>query len=577
MDNKYLIEKSFRSYLIPSVLSILGGNISILIDNCVAGTFLGEQSLAAMSIVNPVFNMITAVGLLIFGGASTLACVCIGSNDRDKKQLYFTISLYLALVVGIVITIVGLLVLSPLIDLLGATGELASLARDYCRIMFLGSIALIAIYLPLNFFRIEGRARMGMLMFLIMSGLDIILDLLLVVVIPLGMTGLALATVISALVAVTIVFPKLCNQKWGYHLVPLKNCKREIQQIIIKGSPLALGNLYTVIRVRILNSLLLSSGGSLALAAYVCANNINIVGLAFITGISQTVAPIAGVLFGERDGVGIKHVVRKAATTGVVVTLGFWVLLLALSQPIAKLFGMNTIQQLQETQIAIIILSANLFFVMLSSILTSYYMTCEHTGLANLLTIARGLGFAVIFSFVGAQLFGTKGVLGGLVLAEMATLLLALVGALWLQKHNGDYKGILLLSHKRFQVGETMMCTTLNTSKSISETATQTEEFCKNQGLAPKKAMAVSLGVEEIMVLMSKYALTNENEYIDLRLVISSEETVTRIRCGGEWFNPLTFEAEEEFDYMGVKILLNMAQDISYSTNLGFNNIKIVI
>lgn len=576
-DNKYFIEKSFRSYLIPSVLSILGGNISILIDNCIAGVFLGEKALAAMSIVNPVFNIITAAGLLIFGGASTLASISIGSSDTQKKHRYFTVSFYLVLVVGAVITIGGLFALSPIISILGASGELALLARDYCRIMLLGSIALIAIYLPLNFFRIEGMAGMGLLMFSIMSGLDVILDLLLVVVIPLGMTGMALSTVISAMVAVAAVLPKLFAAQTGYRLVRLKNCGNEIRQILAKGSPLALGNLYTVIRVRALNSLLLSSGGSLALASYVCANNVNLVGLALITGISQTVAPIAGVLFGERDGAGIRRVVRKASTTGAVATLGFWILLLVFSEPLARLFGMTTPHQMQEASTAIRILSANLIFVMLSGVLISCYMTCDHTGLANLLAFSRGLVCALTFSFAGSQLFGTKGVLGGLVLAEISTLLLALVTTVQMRRHNTDYAGVLLLSRKRFQEGVSMTRSALNTSESISETAALAAAFCKEQGLAPKRAMAVSLGVEEIMVLMSKYALTERNEHIGLRLVISPEETVTRIRCGGKWFNPLIFQAEDELDYMGVSILLRMAKDVSYSTSLGFNNIKVII
>ena len=530
-----------------------------------------------MSIVNPVFNIITAAGLLIFGGASTLASISIGSSDIKKKHLYFTVSFYLAIVVGAVLTIGGLFALSPIISVLGASGELAVLARDYCRIMLSGSIALMTVYLPLNFFRIEGMAGMGLLMFSIMSGLDVMLDLLLVAVIPLGMTGMALSTVISAIVAVAAVCPKLFAAQTGYRFVRLENNRKEIRQILMKGSPLALGNLYTVIRVRVLNSLLLSSGGSFALASYVCANNVNLVGLALITGISQTVAPIAGVLFGERDGAGIRCIVRKASTTGAAATSGFWILLLVFSEPLARMFGMTTPHQIQAAQTAIMILSANLIFVMFSGVLISCYMTCDHTGLANLLTLSRGLVCALTFSFVGSRLFGTKGVMGGLVLAEIATLLLALMASVQMRRRNTDYAGILLLSRKRFQEGVSMTCSTINTSESISETAALTAAFCKEQGLAPKRSMAVSLGVEEIMVLMSKYALTGKDEKIGLRLVISPEETVTRIRCGGKWFNPLTFQAEDEFDHMGVAMLLRMARDVSYSTNLGFNNIKVII
>lgn len=576
-SNQHFTNKCFWSYLIPSILSILGGNISITIDHCVAGAVLGEQALAAMSIANPMFNVITAFGLLICGGASTLASVSIGSNDTVKKNTYFTLSIYLTLLVGGVVTVVGLLTLNPFITILGASGELFPLARDYCGVMLLGSVTMIAVYIPLNFFRIEGMGRVGMVMFFIMSTLDIVLDLLFVAVFSWGMAGLALATVISALIAVATVSPKLMSPQLGYRLIPLKHPMADVKELLYRGSPLALGNLYTVIRVRILNSVFLTYGGSLALAAYACANNVSIIGMALISGIAQTVAPIVGVLYGERDGAGIRSIAKKAVKVGLLATLCFGGLAALLSRQLAMLFGMNTPQQWEMAQTAIVILSANLVFVMLSSILIYCYMTCSRTGLANLLTFAKGLGFVLLFSTFGARILGTTGALLGTLLAEAITVLLALAYSVYQRKKDADCEGILLLSHRIFGEGTSMACSVLNSPESISEAATRGGDFCEEQGVSPKQGMTVSLGVEEMMVLMSKYALSDPEELIEFRLFISALETVVRIRCGGKWFNPLCFEAEDEFDNMGVKILLSMAKGMSYSTNLGMNNIQIII
>lgn len=576
-DNKYFIKKSFNSYLIPSILSILGGNISIMIDNCIAGIVLGEQALAAMSIVNPIFNMITAFGFLICGGASTLASVSIGSGETEKKNYYFTLSFYLMLFAGFILTMLGLIALEPMVFALGAKGELFTLAKDYCGVLVSASVVLVAIYFPLNFFRIEGKARMGMLLFFIMSILDIILDLLFVVVFGFGMKGLAIATVLSALIAVAAVFPALFSKNLGYRFVKISHPMADIKQIMIKGSPMALGNIYSVVRVRILNAVLLSCGGSLILAAYGCANNVNILGMALVSGVSQTVAPIAGVLYGERDGGGILSVVKNAMKTGCIATAVFWVLVAVFSKPLALLFGMTSPQQLEAAQMAIVVLSANTIFATVSNVLTYYYMTCNQTGLANILTLARGCVFTLLFASIGASLFGAVGVYVGIVLAELASLLLGLLLAAVKKYKNKNYEGILLLNHRLFGAGESLACIAQNFAESISETAMHAEEFCEEHGLTPKEAMTVSLGVEEIMVLMSQYALSQPKECLDFRIFISEFETIVRIRCGGQWFNPLRFEAEDELDNLGVKMLLKMATDLTYSTNLGVNNIKITI
>jgi len=89
--------------------------------------------------------------------------------------------------------------------------------------------------------------------------------------------------------------------------------------------------------------------------------------------------------------------------------------------------------------------------------------------------------------------------------------------------------------------------------------------------------MKVSLGIEEIMVLMKQHAIVKESDCLEFRLFLSKDETVLRLRCAGKWFNPLNYESEDKMDNLGAKMLIKMATDISYSTNLGVNNVKITI
>lgn len=562
--------------MIPSILAILGGNISIMVDNCVAGAVMGENALAAMGLVNPIFNAITAFGLLICGGASALASVNIGLGDDQKKRNYFSLAFYLLLAVAAIVTTLGFVFLEPIVKAVGAEGELLPLAKDYARIIFLSSIALMSVYFPLNFFRIEGKAKISMIMFFIMATLDIILDLVFVLVFDWGMTGLALATGLSSLIAVIVVLPRLFSPALGYRLTKVSSATGEIKKVITTGSPLALGNLYTVIRVRILNALLLSCGGSLALAAYGCANSVNNIGMAIVSGFSQTVGPIVGVLYGERDRDGIQKTVKRALKLGSAVTLILWLLCVVSRQQLAALFGMSSLEQTAAAGLAISILNFNLLFTLIVNVFIYYYMTTDHPGLSNLLTFSKGLICNVLLAFIGAKLFGFTGLLAGLALSEMVCILVAFIAAS-AEKKKKHCDSVLLLPEHLFNNGDFLSRTILPTSESISETAELAGDFCSEHGLPPKQAMTVSLGIEEIMVLMQQHAVTKEDDCLDFRLFISEYETILRLRCAGKWFNPLNYESEDEMDNLGAKMLIKMATDISYSTNLGLNNIKLTI
>ena len=575
-DNDHFIKRSFNSYLIPSILAILGGNISIMVDNCVAGAALGEQELAAMGIVNPVFNLITAFGLLICGGASALTSISIGQGDTEKKNRYFTLTLYMLIFIAAIVTLSGNIFIDPIVKLLGAEGELIPLAKDYSRMLFFSSIALMGVYFPLNFLRVEGKAKISMIMFFIMAGLDIILDFVFVLVFPWGMMGLALATGLSSFIAVLCVMPSLFSPKMGYRIVRVKNILPDVGKIILTGSPLALNNLYCVVRVRIFNALLISCGGSLALAAYSCANSVNNIGMAVVSGVAQTVGPIVGVLYGERDKEGIHCTVSLSVKIGCMVTACMWIVAVVFSRQLAMLFGMTSPEQNQTAALAISILNFNLIFSLIVNVFIYYYMTTGRAGISNLITVLKAIIFNVALSFAGTKLFGFNGFFVGLALSEVFCVLTAYISAS-VKKKRESCENILLLPSKLFDNAEYLSKTISATSEEISETAEAAGDFCAEHGLTPKQSMTVSLGIEEIMVLMAQIALAGTEESIEFRLFITENETILRIRCAGKHFDPLSYEPEDELENLGVKMLLKMASDVSYSTNLGLNNIKLML
>jgi Na+-driven multidrug efflux pump/anti-sigma regulatory factor (Ser/Thr protein kinase) len=588
-DNHYLINNSFQRYLVPSILAILGGNISFMIDHVIAGRVLGSNALAAMSMVNPLFFLLTTIGTLICVGASTLASISIGSDNRLTANKLFTISTVLILVLGGLLSMVGFILLDPIVNIMSNGKEMHDMVYAYCRGLIPGSICIMAVYIPLNFFRIEGRGHLGMIMFLIMAALDIALDLLFTVVMGMGMFGLALATVLSALIAVITMFPFLFIKGGGYRFVSIGKSIRLVNGIVIAGSPPALNNFYAVIRTFFLNMLILSVGGPVAVASFAFINSVNTLAQAVVSGISQTVSPLVGVFYGEHDVLSIKKVFKLAVKFGIASMVVFGILISVFSRQICLLFGLTLAEQQSIAIPALIICSISLVGAMVNNIFIYYYMTIGRTKIANRITLGRGLLFILLAAFILSQAWGIYGIWISFSVSELLTLLLIIMTVKQTLLQEKELRGMLLLNYRDVAEGRFISFSVDTHVEAVMESSDKISEFCENCNLNPKQSMVISLAIEEILLLMLQHVFEGKNnDSIDVRIFVREDLITMRFRCAGRKFNPLEYynaaleksNGSEDFDSgesMGLRLISKMAKKVDYTTSLGLNNIIIRI
>jgi putative MATE family efflux protein len=585
-DNDILINKCFRKYLFPSILALLGGNISIMIDNIIAGSVIGSDALAATSLVYPVFFIWTTLGMLVNAGAASLASVAIGKNDKKTTNRLFTLAILLSLVLGGMVSVLTTVFLAPLTRSLGADGNLYGMVYDYCRILCPGGLGIILLYLPLNFFRIQGRARLGMAIFIIMAALDIALDLLFVLVFNMGMAGLALATVLSALIAVALVAPFLFFKDDAYQVVAVRDALKLVKAILKTGSPLALGNFYSMVRLFLLNMIILAVGGPVAVACFSFANSFNVMAQAFVSGIAQTVSPLVGVFYGELDLTSVKKVVKLALKFGLGAMTAFFLLTLLFAKPICLLFGLNAPEQLQVAIPAVIICAFSLTGAMGNNVFIYYYLTIGRTGLANLITLFRGLVLAVLLAFLFSKIMGLYGVWFSFTVSEVATFLILWATVRRTLAKEPDLQGILLINQNSVANGQSLSFSVANNTEAIMGSSEKIGEFCESAALTPKQALMVSLAIEEILLLLTEHAFQNGNKhFVDVRIYVGNDDIIMRFRCDGQKFNPITYYQTElqnvaELnlgDSMGLQLISKSVKQVEYTTNFGLNNLIIKI
>ena len=184
--NNILTQQVFRKFVVPSILALIASNISSTIDTIIIGNSLGETGLAAMSLVSPIYLIYFSIGSMIAVGSSIVTGIALGKKDNEQAQrLYFT-TFFLALCVGILMTLLGLLSIDGIMGVLGAKGHLLPHVRSYCFYYICGGTFTVLFYVPFNFVRIFGRPKWSMYLLIIVGTCNIVLTLIFVNIFHMG-------------------------------------------------------------------------------------------------------------------------------------------------------------------------------------------------------------------------------------------------------------------------------------------------------------------------------------------------------------------------------------------------------
>ena len=203
-----LTQGNISRQLIALSVPLLAGNILQqlynTIDAVIVGNFVGDTAFAAVGVAGSVMNLFL---FLISGGCDgvgTLLSQFYGAEDGPAFRREFYLSGLFGAGACVMLTALGLAVLSPLLDLLQTPANVAACAEDYLRIIFLGFPAAFAYHLASGVLRAVGNTRAALGFLALSMGANLILDLALVP--SMGTAGAALATVLAqALAAVLCV------------------------------------------------------------------------------------------------------------------------------------------------------------------------------------------------------------------------------------------------------------------------------------------------------------------------------------------------------------------------------------
>ena len=289
------VKKLVVSLGIPTVISMLITSIYNLADNFFVSQ-LGESASGAVSVVFPLMAIIQAIGFTFGMGSGSIISSKLGEKKDNEAQINGSSAFYIAMALGVVISILSLIFINPLMKLLGSTDTILPYAKDYGKYIIFGFPIMIGSFVMNNILRAEGKARFSMIGLTTGGILNIALDPIFIYAFNMGISGAAIATIISQSVSFLILLSMFLFHKSIIRL-SFRKITRHLDvylEILKVGFPSMCRQGLASISSILLNNAAKLYGGDAALSAMGIVHKVFTVIFSVSLGIGQGYQPVCG-------------------------------------------------------------------------------------------------------------------------------------------------------------------------------------------------------------------------------------------------------------------------------------------
>ena len=405
------ISKLLLDMSIPAILSMLVAAIYNIVDRIFIGR-INPLGLTAIGITMP-FQVVQMAFILLIGvGGSTLISIKYGEKKYDSAEKILYNSLVLIIISELIISLVCIIFMDPIFDLMGVSKDVYGYAKDYIWIILIGGVPGLTGYCLNNSVRSLGHAKESMIIVMVSSILNIILDALFIFVFKWGVRGAAIATVISqTMVTVFVLYFFIKAED-----IPIKFRKKNasfdlkaVWEIFQNGLPNFYMNLFGTIVSIILNRFIIDFGGDYHLASVTIISSVSLFITMIIYGISQGAQPLIGYNFGANKYHRIVETIKL--TSGVIVAISSLFLIFIEFYPKFFVYPYTCDARLLDiTGHNIRIYLLGITFVGIHSIATTYFQSIRRPKISSLLYILRYGGILIPLLYIVPKIIGINGV-----------------------------------------------------------------------------------------------------------------------------------------------------------------------
>ncbi len=330
-------------FTIPIILSSILQLLFNAADLVVVGQFCGSVSVAAVGSTSSLCSLIVNLFVGLSVGAGVCVAQAVGSGDRDRQAHTVHTAIPVAIIGGVVLTVVGVLFAPVLLGWMGTPADVIDLSTVYVRLYFCGMIPAMVYNFGSAILRAVGDTK-GPLIYLTAAGVfNVALNVIFVTAFHMDVAGVALATSLSQVLSAALVLRALvrredaCRLHWrqmGIH-------RRPLLRILQIGLPTGVqSSLFSISNVLIQSSI--NSFGSEAMSGSAAAGNIE--GFLYMTmyAFSQTAMNFIGQNVGARRFDRVRRIFWVCLVTMLVLSAVLCAVTLVFAEPLLGVYITNS-------------------------------------------------------------------------------------------------------------------------------------------------------------------------------------------------------------------------------------------
>lgn len=421
--SEHFTYKKLLRFVFPSIIMMIFTSIYGVVDGLFVSNFVGKTSFAAINLIMPFIMILGALGFMIGTGGSAIVAKTLGEGKKEKANQYFSMLVYITILGGILVSILGALFVRPIAVLLGAEGEMLGQCVLYGRILFVSLTAFMLQNVFQSFFVAAEKPQLGLFVTIAAGVTNMVLDYLFIAVFRWGIAGAAIATAASEFIGGIV--PLIYFLRKNSSLLRLTRTKiygRILLKACTNGSSELMTNLSMSIVNMLYNFQLMNIAGEDGVAAYGVIMYANFIFLSTFIGYSIGSAPIVGYHYGAANHSELKNLFKKS-----LIMIGIWglvlvTLALSLSSPLARLFVGYDVELMEMTSHGFR-LYALAFLVSGFNIFGSAFFTALNNGLISaVISFLRTLVFQMAVVLILPRFLGINGIWLAIVVAELLAL-----------------------------------------------------------------------------------------------------------------------------------------------------------
>ena len=281
---------------IPTMLSMMVTSLYNLADTAFVST-LGDPAIAAVSNLLALMSIIQAIGFTFGMGSGSIVSALLGKRDRQGADRVASSALFIGLISGIVITVFGLIFMTPLMKLFGSRdAQTLAYAKDYALFILLSAPIMCMSFVLNNVLRAQGKAVLSMIGLVVGAVINIALDPILIFGADMGVLGAAVATFTSQAISFIVLLSMFLSGKTIVR-IRLKSVSLQFgvyRDVIVTGFPSFCRQILSSLCVTLLNNVAYTYGKESAQAALGVVQKMFMLAFSISLGIGQGYQPVLG-------------------------------------------------------------------------------------------------------------------------------------------------------------------------------------------------------------------------------------------------------------------------------------------